>query len=84
MIKLLNEKMYDRKDLRELLHVSDRTLTQMKKRGELVFTRIGRTTYVSERNLWNYIQAQTTKRETERNAIDPRLFRRDTSSDDDK
>lgn len=54
-------KMFNTKELKELLDVTDRTLSLMRANGVLPYTRIGRGLYTSEEALAEYLNGKTTE-----------------------
>ena len=54
-------KMFNTKELKELLGVTDRTISLMRTNGVLPYTRIGRGLYTSEEALAEYLNGKTTE-----------------------
>ena len=54
-------KLFDSGELMELLGVTYRTLSIMRKKGVLPYTRIGRACYTSEDSLADYLSGKTTE-----------------------
>ncbi len=61
-MKVINGiKMFNTKELKELLGVTDRTISLMRTNGVLPYTRIGRGLYTSEEALAEYLNGKTTE-----------------------
>jgi len=55
MLEIKNVKLYDTAELAALLNVSIPTISKLRNRGKLKYTRIGRKLYTSEQALNDYL-----------------------------
>ena len=55
MLEIKNVKLYDTAELAALLNVSIPTISKLRNKGKLKFTRIGRKLYTSEQALNDYL-----------------------------
>ena len=55
MLEIKNVKLYDPAELAALLNVSIPTISKLRNRGKLKYTRIGRKLYMSEQALNDYL-----------------------------
>ena len=59
MINLYGIKLYETEELAKLLNVSKHTITVLRKKGLLRYTRLGNKTYTSEDALLSYLRGTT-------------------------
>ena len=55
MLEINNVKLYDTEELAALLNVSKPTISKLRNKGKLKFTRIGKKLYTSEQALNDYL-----------------------------
>jgi len=63
MIEIQDVKLYDTQDLAALLNVSRTTISNLRNKGKLKYTRIGKRLYTSEQSLREYLNGILAVRE---------------------
>ena len=62
MIEVLGVRLYAQREAADLLCVTTRTIRIMCRRGQLVRTRVGAATYITEESLQSYVSGKTFQR----------------------
>ena len=62
MIEVLGVRLYNQREAADLLCVTIRTIRTMCRRGQLVKTRVGAATYITEESLQSYVSGKTFQR----------------------